>query len=100
MVMGTESKIIEDVVGVMGGSCSIIDASMDTATFYEKTLKDEFIKAAGCENHWVIIKEQSDTNWPVFYEHMNQVADDNRKLVLPTHEIIPMPPTMRIVGLV
>lgn len=98
MVMGTETKIVEDVVGAMGGSCSVIDASNDIETFYNKTMRAEIEKANSCDNYWVIIKEQADTNWPVFYEHQNRMADDNKQLILPTHEIIPMPPTMRIVN--
>jgi len=97
-VMGTESKIIEDVVGVLGGSCSVIEPEMDDLnTFYNINMKAEFLKGASCDCHWLIIKEKSDTIWAIAYELMNSVTDDNKKLNLSTNEIVPLPASMRIV---
>lgn len=85
MVLGTEVKIIEDVVGVLGGTCSIIEASTDLDTFYGTTIFEEFAKAAASSCYWIVIKETSETfNWPMFYEPLNTVTDDNKVFI--THD--------------
>lgn len=81
MVLGTEVKIIEDVVGVLGGTCSILDATMDLDTFYGTTIIEEFAKAAASSCYWIVLKETSETSWPIFFELLHTVTDDNKVYV-------------------
>lgn len=81
MVLGTEVKIIEDVVGVLGGTCSIIEDTTDIDTFYGTTIFEEFAKAAASSCYWIVLKETSETVWPLFFEPLNTVTDNNKVFV-------------------
>lgn len=103
IVLAEDTKIVEDVVGVLGGTCSVHEPRLnkgdsDDQTFHDTITKDEFAKASSSSAcHWVIFSAAKGSYWPEFVEPLNTVCDDNKRLTMSNGEVVLLPPNCRIV---
>lgn len=79
MVLGGDGKIINDVVGVMGGSCTVLETTDNVEDFFENSLYGALDQAQSKNDHWIVIEDKG-ADWSKF-EGLHPLTDDNKVLV-------------------